>query len=221
MKTRRKRPLPEDWATGEDIASYKIVTSSRFQAGSKLFALHQETQLALVGEGEAVKVQSLADNNTSQTLELDGGVATDALWADNRAAVSTSSSKVVVFSPISKESPGSFLDHNGSVNGLALHPSGDILASVSDDQTYSLYDLTTMTHLTQVHTGTSRLIVHHSPQFTKLSRTHLRPIPPRWPPSRRRHQRTHPIARPHLQRNERPRRRHHPHPQRSQSDQIL
>jgi WD40 repeat protein len=223
MKTRRKRPLPEDWATGDEIASYKIVASSdRFQPGSKIYSLHANDQLALIGEGEAVKVQSLVDNNTSQTLDCDGGVATDAIWAGDRAAVSTSAGKVIIFSPISEENPGSFLNHSGSVNGLVLHPSGEILASVSDDQTYSLYDLTTMTHLTQVQTGTSKLLPSHSPAPTNILRTHLRPISPRWPPPRCRHQRTRSaISRPHLQRHQRPRRWHHPHPRCSQSDQVL
>jgi pre-mRNA-processing factor 19 len=45
-----------------------------------------------------------------------------------------------------------FTSHAGSANGLALHPSGDILASVGVDKSFVFYDLPGGKPVTQVYT---------------------------------------------------------------------
>lgn len=45
-----------------------------------------------------------------------------------------------------------FTSHAGSANGLALHPSGDILASVGVDKSFVFYDLVGGSSVTQVYT---------------------------------------------------------------------
>lgn len=47
----------------------------------------------------------------------------------------------------------SFGTHAGEVSALALHPSGDVVASVGVDKSYVLYDLTTSAVGTQVYSN--------------------------------------------------------------------
>jgi pre-mRNA-processing factor 19 len=64
--------------------------------------------------------------------------------------VATQSGRIKVFQ--GQEELATFNSHFGRAAGIALHPSGDILASVGDDKSYVLYDLDAMTTITQVYT---------------------------------------------------------------------
>lgn len=70
------------------------------------------------------------------------------MWYGSQPVVSTSSGAVKVFG----KDEVTFTSHAGSANGLALHPSGDILASVGVDKSFVFYDLTRGTAVTQVYT---------------------------------------------------------------------
>jgi pre-mRNA-processing factor 19 len=157
MKTRRKRPLPEDWATGDDISSYTPQATSRpFRPGDKVFSVNESGDLALVGGvDDVVDIYSVPENKVQQSLKADGGSITDALWVGDRVAISTAKGKVLVFSPFSDAEPGSFEAHAGSATAVAAHASGELLASVGEDSTYVIYDLQTMSILTQVQTESS------------------------------------------------------------------
>jgi pre-mRNA-processing factor 19 len=92
----------------------------------------------------------VAQKRVLQALKGGGGPITDAVWAGSRAVVATESGRIKVF-----EGPKelvTFSSHAGRATGIALHPSGDILASVGDDKSYILYDLDPMTTVTQVYT---------------------------------------------------------------------
>lgn len=150
-KTRRKRPVPAEWASSETLHSYSPqITSQPFYHGSTALSVHHAGDLALVGSSEGVAgIYSTSKNSVLQTLNGGGGVVTDALWAGDKAIISTSKGKVAVFTTEGDEY-GSFTAHTGSATSIALHPTGDILASVGKDQTYVLYDLQTMNVLTQI-----------------------------------------------------------------------
>ena len=52
-KTRRKRPVPEGWATAEAISAYQPTeTSKPLYPGSKVLSVNSSGELALVGGTE-------------------------------------------------------------------------------------------------------------------------------------------------------------------------
>lgn len=95
-------------------------------------------------------VYSISEQLVLQSLKGGGGPITDAVWAGSRAVVATQSGRIKVFH--GQEELTTFSSHVGKATGIALHPSGDILASVGDDKSYVLYDLEAMTPITQVYT---------------------------------------------------------------------
>ena len=82
---------------------------------------------------------------------------TDNLWAGNRTVTGTSAGTVKIFEDGNELA--SFPGHAGEVTGLALHASGDILASVGVDKSYILYDLISSTTSLQIFTNSGEPIV--------------------------------------------------------------
>ncbi|KAJ9193035.1 hypothetical protein DTO166G4_8209 [Paecilomyces variotii] len=148
-KGRRKRPVPEGWATVETISGYQpIETSKALYPGGKSLSLDTTGDLALVGGVDGVAgVYSLSKKQVVQTLKTDGAV-TDAVWAGDKAVISSSKGVVKVFE--NGAEVASFNLHAGEATALAVHPTGDIVASVGVDKSYVIYDLATSHVVTQV-----------------------------------------------------------------------
>lgn len=144
--------VPDDWATPEDIESYAPVANSEsLYPGSCSLSVDPTGDLALVGGTDGVTgVFSISQNKVVQALKGGNGAITDVLWAGSRPTMSTSTGVVKVFHDGSEVS--SFASHAGEVTALAIHPSGDILASVGVDKSYILYDLESSAAVTQVFT---------------------------------------------------------------------
>lgn len=105
-------------------------------------------ELALVGGADGVVgVYSLAQENVLQTLKADGPV-TDATWAGDKAVVASSTGSVKVFD--NGNEVASFASHAGEVTAIAVHPTGDIIASIGVDKSYVLYDLSSNSVITQI-----------------------------------------------------------------------
>jgi len=104
----------------------------------------------LGGDNGVAGVYSASQNEIVQEMEVGTGPVTAAVWAGTRAVVSTSSGVIKVFEGQSEVA--SFSGHAGKVTALAMHPSGDILASVGVDKSYILYDLTSYKQATQIYT---------------------------------------------------------------------
>jgi pre-mRNA-processing factor 19 len=96
------------------------------------------------------------DNAIAYNLNIGKGHATSAVWAQDRAVIATSTGSVKVFEKDQEIS--SFSAHAGKANAIALHPSGSIAASVGDDKSYALYDLSSGQVLSHVHTNSSEPI---------------------------------------------------------------
>lgn len=150
-KTRRKRPVPEDWATADEISSFTPKqTSEALYPGAHSLSLNQDGDLALLGGVDGIAgLYSISQQRVLQALKGGGGPITDAIWAGSRAVIATESGRVKVFE--GQNELATFSSHTGKTTGVALHPSGDILASVGDDKSYVLYDLDAMTTMTQVY----------------------------------------------------------------------
>ncbi|KIV87844.1 hypothetical protein PV11_03362 [Exophiala sideris] len=155
-RTRRKRPVPEDWATPDAISAYTAQsTSEPLYPGGTLLAVHDSSDLALVaGNGAKAGVFSLSNNQLLRALDGETGSITSGLWAQDKAVIATSSGVVKVFGADETDT-SSFSVHAGSVNAVTLHASGSIMASVGDDKTYVLYDFQSMQTLTQVQTDSA------------------------------------------------------------------
>jgi pre-mRNA-processing factor 19 len=158
-KTRRKRPVPEDWATEEVIQSYQpIETSEPMYPGGKSLSLNASGELALVGGSDGVVgTYSLTNKQLVSTLKGGGGVITDAIWAGNKAVIATSTGSVKVFEGGAEFA--SFNTHAGAATALALHPDGEIIASVGVDKSYVVYDLEGSFVASQVFTDTGTTIL--------------------------------------------------------------
>ena len=151
--TRRKRSVPEDWATAEMIESFKPGKNSKPQhAGAQTIALDASGDLALFGGADGdVCVYSISKAKVMHHVKA-GAAVTDAVWAGKTAIVSTSAGLVKGFN--GKKEAFSFSGHAGEVTALALHPCEEILASVGVDKSYIFYDLASTSQVLQISTNT-------------------------------------------------------------------
>jgi pre-mRNA-processing factor 19 len=131
------------------MGNFAIASASEtLYPGASSLAVDEDGQLVIVGGSEGVAgVYSIADNKVQQSFKA-GSAITDAVWYGNQPVVSTTSGAVKVFG----DSETTFTSHAGGANGLALHPSGDILASVGVDKSFVFYDLPGGRAVTQVYT---------------------------------------------------------------------
>ncbi|CEL03494.1 WD40-repeat-containing domain protein [Aspergillus pseudodeflectus] len=161
-KTRRKRPIPEGWATAEAISAYKPSESTDpIFPGGKTLSVNSAGDSALVETAEGVVgVFSLSQKQVLHSLQANGPVI-DAIWAGEKAVVASATGAVKVFE--GGNEVASFNSHAGAATGLALHATGDIVASVGADKSYVLYDLTTNAVIGQNFSDASLLSVQFHP----------------------------------------------------------
>ncbi|RAH65746.1 WD repeat PRP19 family protein [Aspergillus aculeatinus CBS 121060] len=161
-KTRRKRPIPEGWATSEAISAFKPTqTSETLQPGAKTLSVNSSGELAIVGGAEGTaSVYSVSQKQVVQVLPASGPI-TSAAWAGEKAIVASSTGSVKVFE--NGTEIANFNSHAGAATAVAVHATGDIVASVGADKSYVLYDLTTNSVITQIFSDASLLSIHFHP----------------------------------------------------------
>lgn len=154
-KTRRKRVVPEDWATPDVISNFTPNQKSKsLYTGARTVSVGASGDLALLGGSDGTAgVFSISQKKLVQELVV-GSSVTDTLWAGSKSIVGTSSGMVKAFDTGVEVS--SFSGHAGAVTALALHPSGDILASVGVDKSYIFYDLTSSVQILQISTDSRK-----------------------------------------------------------------
>jgi hypothetical protein len=147
--------------------------------GGRSIAVNETGDLALVGGSDGVVgVYSVSQGQVVQTLKCGGGSVTDAVWCGNKPVVALSTGAVKIFD--NGAEVASFDRHAGAASAVALHPCGDILASVGVDKSYVLYDLQSLQPITQVSTDSGMfMFMKERTQSLTLSRTHHCCIPPR------------------------------------------
>ena len=120
-------------------------------------ALDKSGDLALFGGSDGVAgVYSISQKQAVQSLKA-GGSITAGAWYEDRPIVATSTGAVKVFE--NGAEVAQIGSHAGAVTSLALHPTGDILASTGVDKSYQLYDLTSNKLLTQVFTDAGMFLL--------------------------------------------------------------
>jgi len=156
--TRRRRQTPTGWATAEDIEAFDALESTEaIYPGAQAVALDETGDLAIFGGKDGVAgVYSVSQKQTVQALKC-GGSVMDALWWGTRPVVATSTGAVKVFE--NGQEVAQIGSHAGPVTALALHPSGEILASVGVDKSYKLYDMTAMKTVTQIFTTSGKACI--------------------------------------------------------------
>lgn len=147
--------MPEDWATPETVAAFdmaiSIPTSHR---DGKTLAVNNSAELALVaGPQGTADVYDLAEGQTAQSLQSSGTI-TDGLWWNDKPVIASSAGAVQVFEGDTQIAE--MRAHAGSANAVALHPCGDLLASVGVDKSYVLYDLSNFKVVSQVYTDSGK-----------------------------------------------------------------
>ncbi|KAG4422971.1 hypothetical protein IFR04_003883 [Cadophora malorum] len=159
-KSRRKRPVPDNWVDAETVEKFGVASVSKaLYSGATSLALDEAGKLVIVGGSEGVVgIYSIAEEKVQQSYKA-GSTITDAVWYGSQPVVSTASGAVKVFG----ENEMTFTSHAGSANGLALHPSGDILASVGVDKSFVFYDLLAAKAVTQVYTDSGLTVAAFHP----------------------------------------------------------
>ncbi|KAF2999690.1 hypothetical protein E8E13_002497 [Curvularia kusanoi] len=149
--TRRKRPIPEGWATGDDVAAFDVISSSEpLYPGSTSVSVDESGDLALFGGADGVAgVFSTSQQKLVQVLKA-GSAVTATAWWGSRAVVATAAGTVKVFE--NGNEIAQMGSHASPVTSLALHPSGTILASGSADKRVAYYDLSTFNTVSQIYT---------------------------------------------------------------------
>lgn len=128
--------------------------------GLRSIAISQDGQSLLVGgEGSSAHVIS-PDGATVQTFDIQSGSFTAGAWANDIALAGSSSGQVLVFK--NGNESGSWR-HNGRVNALAVHPCGQIVASVGADKRFVLYDLSSSLVAAQATTNSILSVVAFHP----------------------------------------------------------
>lgn len=154
--------MPEDWATAETIEKFGVASSSKaLFPGATSLAVDEAGKLAITGGSDgAVGVYSISEKKVKQSFKA-GSAVTGAAWYGSHPVVSTSSGAVKILG----KDEVTFTSHAGSANGLALHPSGEILASVGVDKSFVFYDLPGGAAATQIYTDSGMYI---QPTFREL-----------------------------------------------------
>jgi pre-mRNA-processing factor 19 len=154
--TRRKRPVPEDWATGEQVATYDVKKTADTQfTGAKKLAVDETGDFFLCGDSDGdIGVYDLKQGAFTTRSNIGAGGVTGGAWANDKAIVSTASGAVVV--TLGGNVVHKFHQHAGAAAAVAVHPCGELAASVGEDKSYVLYDLAHGKVLTQIYSDSGK-----------------------------------------------------------------
>ncbi|KAH8653725.1 WD40-repeat-containing domain protein [Xylariales sp. PMI_506] len=151
-KSRKKRPVPQGWATAEEISSFAVSTESALPVEQATALALEEGYAAVGGLKGDVAIYSIEADKVERSLQVNEPI-TDSVWHESKVVFSTTKGSVKVFE--SGNEVASFSDHAGPATGLAIHPSGEIVASVGSDKSFAFYDLTNLKRATRVFTDSS------------------------------------------------------------------
>jgi pre-mRNA-processing factor 19 len=149
--TRRKRPVPAGWATGDELSTFDTASSSEpLYPGSSKVVLNESGDLALFGGADGVAgIYSISQQKVVQALKA-GSAVTTAAWWGHRAVVGTAAGNVKIFEDGAEIAH--LGAHAGAVTSVSVHPSGAMLASGGADKRFAYYDLATFTTVSQIYT---------------------------------------------------------------------
>ena len=146
-KGRKKRPVPPDWVTPEDIASLTNAGEQELEKVPKptSLALDPDMAVAVVGgsSGEsrgAVQTVWVAENKLLKEFEVDQPVT--AVLPTDQEDIIVGTSMGSVRSYVNGQLVAQMDEHLGSaVTALCMHPVKRIIASVGEDKKFAFYDV--------------------------------------------------------------------------------
>lgn len=184
--TRRKRPVPTEWATADEIQTYDVKGSIDTQfTGAKFLAADHTGDFFLCGDSDgAMAIYDLQAGAFTTRSNLGAGAILGGGWCNDKPAVATSSGVVAIAEEGAVKAK--FHQHAGAATAVAGHPSGEILVSVGVDKSYVLYDIHASKVATQVYGDVGKLYARQTMWTTAdlPLRTFCCRLPPRRTPSR-------------------------------------
>ncbi len=96
-----------------------------------------------------VGIYSIEADKVERSLDIEEPI-TDTIWTGPRVIFSTTNAHVKIYENGTEIK--TFTEHAGAVTGLALHPGGDLLASVGADKSFVFYDLNDLKRVLRVYT---------------------------------------------------------------------
>ncbi|KAL2110882.1 hypothetical protein VUR80DRAFT_606 [Thermomyces stellatus] len=142
-KSRKKRPIPDGWVTGDEVSAFQTESSTSLPF-SQISALAIEEQGAYAAISSAqgdTAIYAVDEGKLERQLSVEEPVTSE-LWAGTKLVLATAKGTVRVIDG-GKEA-ASVTEHAGAATGLALHAGGEILASVGADKQVVFYDLATL-----------------------------------------------------------------------------
>ncbi|KAK1634932.1 WD40-repeat-containing domain protein [Colletotrichum phormii] len=147
-KSRKKRPVPEGWATSEDVASLATVASTSTPVSNASSLATEGSYAAISGRGGDAAIYSVEADQVERQVAVNEPVI-DSVWTGSKLIFATSKGSVKVFEGGSEVA--SISEHAGPATSLSLHPTGDLLASVGSDKSIVLYDLNTLRKISRAY----------------------------------------------------------------------
>ncbi|KAL1892827.1 hypothetical protein Cpir12675_004361 [Ceratocystis pirilliformis] len=147
-KSRKKRPIPEGWITPEAMTSFEKKASTDVGVPNPS-TLSFSSGFAAVGslQGDAA-IYSVAADKVEKQLPV-GEPVTASAWSGSKLVFATAKGSVKVYDGGAEVA--AFAEHAGPVTGLAVHPSGELLASVGADKALVIYDLAGLRAVTRTY----------------------------------------------------------------------
>lgn len=152
--------MPEGWATADDLQAFSPATAVKvLESQGRALSLNASTGVAAIGGADGSNsVYSVATQKVLQSAP-GNGVAIHDVAVGNQGGkpftiIGTANGEVAVISE--GGDAVSFAAHSGPVAGLALHPTGDILASVGLDKSIVLRDLAGQREVSRIVTDSGK-----------------------------------------------------------------
>ncbi|CRK21168.1 hypothetical protein BN1723_012272 [Verticillium longisporum] len=147
-KSRKKRPVPEGWATPEELAAFQTTASTTLPVPHTSSLALEGDYAAIAGPEGNAAIYSIDSDKLERHVQV-GQPITDTVWTGSKLIFSTTQGTVKVFE--SGSEIASLAENAGAVTALALHPLGDLLAFVGQDKSIVFYDLSTMSRVSRTY----------------------------------------------------------------------
>lgn len=136
-KGRKKRSVPEGWATADQISSFDQLNAGKIEYHPSTLAVDDDTATIGTVEGD-VSIYSLKEGQQKRVLHI-GEPLTGTIGTGAKVIYATLKGSVMVYE--NGEKQFAFSEHAGAVTGISLHPGLDILASVGLDKSIVFYSM--------------------------------------------------------------------------------
>lgn len=140
-KGRKKRPVPEGWATSDEVAALQTIASTTLPVQQPTCVALEGGYAAIAGPEGNAAIYSIESHKLERHVPV-GAPVTDAIWTGSKLVFATAQGTVKVFER--GDEVASVADNAGAVTGLSLHPLGDLLAFVGLDKSIGFYELSTL-----------------------------------------------------------------------------